>query len=138
MHTSIRKPQTRPAQTKARKSRIPKLGHRNTSQKGADYTPRSVYAQNRDHYPADDAHAPCGEDAEILHENGCFCAEDGGIVEGDREPECLVLRRLDEIFEDQYWGLAYLHLSLKDVWWDIFEMHPHATRSLDDIQAHED
>lgn len=39
---------------------------------------------------------------------------------------------------DEYWGLIYLHLSFKDVWWNIFEMHSHSTRSLDDIQAHED
>jgi hypothetical protein len=35
-------------------------------------------------------------------------------------------------------GQAHLHLSPENAWWDIFQMHSHATDSFDNVEAHED
>lgn len=89
MHASIGEPQTRLAQTETGDGGIPELGNRNTVKERTDHGPSTVDTQDGDHDPADNAHTVRGEDAEVLQQDGCFCAEDGGVVEGDGEPEGL-------------------------------------------------
>lgn len=89
MHTGIGEPQTGLAQTEAGDGVIPEFGDRDAIEERTDHGPGTVNAQDGDHDPAGDAHALGGEDAEVLQQDGCLCAEDGGVVEGDSEPEGL-------------------------------------------------
>ena len=34
--------------------------------------------------------------------------------------------------------VTYLHLSLQNFWWDVFQMHAHPTCCFDNIKTHED
>ena len=90
MHASIGEPQAWLAQAESRNRVVPELGDRNTVEKSADDTPSTIDTQDRDHNPADDSHALGWENAEVLHQDGSFCAKNGGIVEWNGQPEGLV------------------------------------------------
>lgn len=67
MHTSVREPQARFAQTRSLDCRIPELGNGDTIKECTDDRPSTVDAEDGDHDPANDAHSVGWEDAEVLH-----------------------------------------------------------------------
>lgn len=98
VHTRVGEPQTGLAQAEAGDGVVPELGHRDTGQKCADHHPSAVDAQDGDHDPADDAHFTGWKDTEVLQQDRGLGAKDGGVVEGDGEPECLGERLSGQMF----------------------------------------
>ena len=69
MHTSIGEPQFGLVQTVAWDCIVPEFGDGNAVEKRTDHCPSAIDGEEGDHDPADNAHAVCWEDSEVLHQN---------------------------------------------------------------------
>ena len=89
MDGCIGEPESFGAQAKPRNRRVPELGNRDTVEKCTDDTPYPIDSKHSEHNLAGNAHAFCRKDSVILQKDCSLCAQKGGVIEGDRDPENL-------------------------------------------------
>lgn len=99
VHASVGEPQSGLAQTETGNRVIPELGNGDTVQESTNHSPSAINTQDRNHHPADNTHAVGGEYTEVLQKNRGFGAEDGGVVEWNCEPKCLVRKLINLQFK---------------------------------------
>lgn len=75
---------------------VPEFGDRNAVEPGAEDGPGTVDRYKCNHAVAYDAHALCGENAQVLEEDGQLREDESGIVDWNCCPEALLARTIGQ------------------------------------------